>query len=150
MVEREHLFKGKDDTVITNNKVFDSENILPFAISSLFKPLPVLMRRDYIFHLFYYSINPYSFYPEKHHSKLDDIHKDLLAITDELRPFIEISMFKQQSEIIKENNEHLYKLLVEKESKSQQYCNITQQSKMSETKKLISKFKEGNIHSYLV
>lgn len=150
MIEKQKLIKHKDNTLSTNSKVFDTEYMYPFSITSLFKPLPVLMRRDYVFHLFYYNINPYSFYPEKHHTSLDNIHKDLLAITDELRPYIEFNMFKQQSQLIKENNEHLYNLLQEKVNKSQQYQLITKQTGMCKTKNLISKLKEGNIHTYLM
>jgi hypothetical protein len=150
MIEKQKLLKQKDNTLVTNNKIFDTDYILPFSITSLFKPLPILMRRDYVFSLFYYNLNPYSFYPEKYHASLDNIHKDLLKVTDEFRPYIEFNLFKQQSEIIKENNEHLFNLLKEKVDLSQQYQDITEETKMKKTKNLISRLKEGNIHSYLM
>lgn len=98
----------------TSLKALKRVYILPSVITSLFSPLPPLMRKDYIFHLFLIDVNPYSFYLPECHEEIESYNLELQEILDNSQDLLEFKAFPYLSENIKGKNEHLYNLLEER------------------------------------
>lgn len=79
-------------------------------------PLPAIIKKDYIFNLFYHRINPFEFYPEKHHDLLMDYQAEVQEIIDEFNHYIEFTLYPDLQNNVKSNNEFLHKLLQERNS----------------------------------
>lgn len=114
-------------------------------ITKLFRPFPGILRKDYIFHLFYHKINPYSFYPEEDFPVLDKLHHELKSLLDVYQPYMELVVFPEYGQSIKAENPELFYNLEEKVNNSNLFSEIV----INVNQEQISKIKKSNIYNYI-
>lgn len=117
----------------------------PSTITKLFRPFPTILRKDYVFHLFYHRINPYSFYPEEHFPILDEYQNELRALLDVYEPYLVIKVFPEYGKNIAKENKELYDRLCTKVEDSRLFKPIL----TKRHKKAVKELEKSNIYNYI-
>lgn len=111
----------EESYIFNDKKGFDHYYMYPSVITQLFTPIPSLLRKDYIFHLFYNNISPFEFYEEESHEYIQNLLLEYLDTMDKYGEYFELNVFKEYGKNLKNQNHHLYKLMKEKNKMSKFY-----------------------------
>lgn len=87
---------------------FKNIYMYPYTITNLFYPFPLLLRRDYIYHLLLNNINPYKLYDEKYFKQIDEINLEMQKINEQ--DIFETLIYNNNQKILNESNKNLFNL----------------------------------------